>query len=146
MPDQAAHVGEWKADHERLLLRLRELEAGCTSFRGGKPQDTLAKAAVEVRSILLPHLDAEEAALTEPVLRKMMTGEQAAALSEAASKHGQSHGGATVMMLYLHGLTDEEQNHFSTLPWFVRRVLIRRIWSRGFRGCLKYAHNPSITL
>jgi len=53
---------------------------------------------------------------------------------------------ATVMMLYLHGLTDEEQNHFSTLPWFVRRMLIRRIWSRGFRGCLKYAHNPSITL
>jgi len=75
-----------------------------------------------------------------------MTGEQAAAVSEAASKHGQRSGGAPVMMLYLHGLTAEEQKHFSTLPWFVRRVLIRRIWSRGFGGCLKYAHNPSITL
>ena len=146
MPDQVAHVAEWKTDHEKLLIRLRELEAGCASFRAGKPQETLAKAAVEVRSILFPHLDAEEAALSEPVLRKMMTGEQAAAVSEAASKHGQRSGGAPVMMLYLHGLTAEEQKHFSTLPWFVRRVLIRRIWSRGFRGCLKYAHNPSITL
>jgi len=146
MPDQVAHVAEWKTDHEKLLIRLRELEAGCASFRAGKPQETLAKAAVEVRSILFPHLDAEEAALSEPVLRKIMTGEQAAAVSEAASKHGQRSGGAPVMMLYLHGLTAEEQKHFSTLPWFVRRVLIRRIWSRGFRGCLKYAHNPSITL
>src|SRR5215467_192069 len=131
MPGQVAHVAEWKADHEKLLLRLRELEAACASFRAGGPQEPLAKAAVEVRSILLPHLDAEEAALSEPVLRKMMSGEQAAAVSEAASKHGQRHGGATVMMLYLHGLTDEEQKHFSTLPWFVRRVLIRRIWARG---------------
>jgi len=146
MPEQVAHVAEWKADHEKLLLRLRELEAGCASFRAGRSQETLAKAAVEVRNILLPHLDAEEAAISESALQKMMTGEQAAAVSEAASKHGQRHGGATVMMLYLHGLTDEEQNHFSTLPWFVRRMLIRRIWSRGFRGCLKYAHNPSITL
>ena len=146
MPDQVAHVAEWKTDHEKLLIRLRELEAGCASFRAGRSQETLAKAAVEVRNILLPHLDAEEAAISESALQKMMTGEQAAAVSEAASKHGQRHGGATVMMLYLHGLTDEEQKHFSTLPWFVRRVLIRRIWSRGFRGCLKYAHNPSITL
>ena len=50
------------------------------------------------------------------------------------------------MMMYLHGLTNEEQTHFSTLPWFVRRVLMRRVWARGFRGCLKYAHNPSIEL
>ena len=108
MADQVAHVAEWKADHEKLLLRLRELEAGCASFRAGKSQETLAKAAVQVRSILLPHLDAEEAALSESVLQKMMTGEQAAAISEAASKHGQRSGGAPVMMLYLHGLTDEE--------------------------------------
>ena len=47
---------------------------------------------MEVRSILLPHLDAEEAALSEPVLQKMMTGEQAAAVSEAASRHGQRDG------------------------------------------------------
>src|SRR5262249_23541604 len=116
MADQVAHVGEWKADHEQLLPRLRELEAGGASYRAGKSQEALAKAAAQVQSILLPHLDAEEAALSEPVLRKMMTGEQAEAISQAASKHGQRHGGPTVMMLYLHGLTDEEQKHFSGMP------------------------------
>jgi hypothetical protein len=43
-------------------------------------------------------------------------------------------------------LTDEEQTHFSSMPWFVRRVLVKRIWARGFRGSLKYAHNPSIAV
>src|SRR5215467_805705 len=60
MPDQIAHVAGWKADHEKLLPRLRELEGACASFRAGKPQEPLAKAAVQVRSVLLPHLDAEE--------------------------------------------------------------------------------------
>jgi hypothetical protein len=51
-----------------------------------------------------------------------------------------------VLMMYLHGLTDEEQTHFSTMPWFVRRVLVKRVWARGFRGSLKFAHNPSIAV
>jgi hemerythrin-like domain-containing protein len=146
MPEQVSHVVSWRADHEKLLVRLRELEERCSAFRAGGSPEALAKAAVEVRELLLSHLDSEEAALNESVLQKLMTGEQAASLSEAASKHGQRHGGGAVMMTYLHELTPEEQTHFSTLPWFVRRVLMQWVWSRGFRGCLKYAHSPSIAL
>jgi hemerythrin-like domain-containing protein len=146
MPDQVAHVATWQADHVKLLGHLRDLDTACASFRAGGPREPVAKAAAEVRTLLIPHLDAEEATLTEAVLQKLMSGEQVESLSEAASKHGQQHGGGTVMMMYLHGLTNEEQMHFSTLPWFVRRVLMRRVWSRGFQGCLKYAHNPSIAL
>jgi len=47
----------------------------------------------------------------------------------------------------VHGLTDDEQKaHLGKMPWFVRKVLLKRIWSRSFRDCLKYAHNPSIAL
>jgi len=28
----------------------------------------------------------------------------------------------------------------------VRKLLLKRIWSRGFQRSLKYAHNPSIAL
>lgn len=146
MPDQVAQVATWQADHVKLLGHLRALETACASFRAGGPQEPVAKAAAEVRTLLFPHLEAEEATLNEAVLQKLMSGDQVESLSQAASKHGQQHGGGTVMMMYLHGLTNEEQIHFSTLPWFVRRVLMRRVWSRGFRGCLKYAHNPSIAL
>jgi len=52
-----------------------------------------------------------------------------------------------VLMLLIHALTDEEQKaHFSAMPWFVRKLLVKRIWARSFRGCLKYAHNASIAL
>ena len=146
MGDLLAHVASWQAAHETLLSRLHQLDEACRSFRASGEQKALLRSAREVRDVLFPHLDAEEAALSEAVLLQLMSAEQAAALSQSASKHGQQHGGPMVLMMYLHGLTDEEQTHFSTLPWFVRRVLMKRVWARGFRGSLKYAHNPSIAV
>jgi hypothetical protein len=50
-------------------------------------------------------------------------------------------------MLLVHSLTDDEQKaHFGGMPWLVRKLLLKRIWAGSFRGCLKYAHNPSIAL
>ena len=50
-------------------------------------------------------------------------------------------------MLLVYALTDEEQKaQFAGMPWLVRKLLLKRIWARSFRGCLKYAHNPSIAL
>jgi hemerythrin-like domain-containing protein len=146
MTDLLAHIASWQAAHESLLSRLQQLEDACRSFRANGAQEALLRTAREVKDLLFPHLDAEEAALSEPRLVQLMSAEQAAALSQAASKHGQQHGGPMVLMMYLHGLTDEEQTHFSTMPWFVRRVLVKRVWARGFRGSLKYAHNPSIAV
>jgi len=28
----------------------------------------------------------------------------------------------------------------------LRKVLVKGLWAGNFRGCLKYAHNPSIAL
>jgi hypothetical protein len=62
-------------------------------------------------------------------------------------EHGQRVGGPPVLTFIVHALTDDEQKaHFGRMPWFVRKLLLKRIWSRGFRGCLKYAHNASIAL
>jgi len=146
MRDLLGRLDSWKAAHETLLSRLQQLEEACRSFRANGAQEALVRSASEVKALLFPHLDDEEAAFTEAGLRQLMSAEQAAALSRSASKHGQQHGGPMVLMMYLHGLTGEEQAHFSTMPWLVRRVLMKRVWARGFRGSLKYAHNPSIAV
>ena len=44
-----------------------------------------------------------------------MTPEQAAAVSEAASKHGQRHGGATVMMLVAPGGQERTEPEYAEL-------------------------------
>jgi hypothetical protein len=52
-----------------------------------------------------------------------------------------------VLVLLVHALTDEEQQaQFGGMPWIVRKLLLKRIWARGFRRSLKYAHNWLITL
>ncbi len=146
MPAMLAHLNSWQAAHETLLSRLKQLEEACRSFRATGAKDGLVRSASQVKQLLFSHLDDEEAAVTEAVLPQLMSAEQAAGLSQAASKHGQQHGGPMVLMMYLHGLTNEEQAHFSTMPWIVRRLLVKRVWARGFRGSLKYAHNPSIAV
>lgn len=146
MGDLLVQLDAWQAAHEALLSGLQQLDEACRSFRSTGTQEALARSASQVKDLLLPHLDDEEAAVTEAVLLRLMSTEQAAALSRSASRHGQQHGGPMVLMMYLHGLTNEEQAHFSALPWIVRRVLVKRVWARAFRGSVKYAHNPSIAV
>ena len=112
MTELLTHLGSWQAAHEKLLSRLQHLEEACRSFRASGAQEALVRTAREVKDLLFPHLDAEEAAVSEAVLLQLLSAEQAAALSQSASKHGQQHGGPMVLMMYLHGLTDEEQAHF----------------------------------
>jgi hypothetical protein len=145
LPDQAAQVAKWRADHEALLGALAELEAATTAFAAGGPQPPLARASTAVRALLFPHLDAEEAALDEPTLARAFPGAAAEDLVRGLSRHGQKTGGPRVLMFLLHGLTAEEQHEqLAALPWLVRRVLVRHVWARGYRPLLKYAHNPTI--
>jgi hypothetical protein len=147
MPAAASDVTAWRADHEKLLVHLAALEAAVAELRRGGPREPLHRAAGEVRDFLFPHLGAEEAALDGAAFGKLFGADEIAALGRAASKHGQRVGGPAVLMLLVHALTDDEQlAQFAEMPWFVRKVLVKRIWARGFRGCLKYAHNPSIAL
>jgi len=77
----------------------------------------------------------------------LLSVDEVQALEVASSEHGQRVSGPRVLMVMVHGLTDDEQKaHLGKMPWFVRKVLLKRIWSRSFRDCLKYAHNPSIAL
>jgi hypothetical protein len=147
LPEYAADVTGWRAAHEKLLGYLGAFETATAAFRAGGSPQTLHRAASEVRDILFPHLDTEESALDAAGLAKLLRPDEVQALEVASAEHGQRVGGPKVLMLLVHALTDEEQTaHFSGLPWFVRKLLLKRIWSRSFRGCLKYAHNASIAL
>jgi hypothetical protein len=145
--DVADNIAAWRADHRILLGKLGELESARKAFAAGGAREPLAAAAAGVRAVLIPHLDAEERAFDEAQLARAMSGDEATALARAASKHGQRHGGPRVLMQFLHGLTDEEQrSHFGAMPWFVRRILVKRVWEPGYAPLRKYAHNKSIAL
>jgi hypothetical protein len=50
-----------------------------------------------------------------------------------------------VLVLLVHALSDDEQKaQLGKMPWLVRKVLLKKIWARGFRPCLKFAHNSRI--
>jgi hypothetical protein len=147
LPVYAADVVGWRHDHEKLLGALRALEAAIAEFRAGAPREPLRRTAGEVRDILFPHLATEEAALDGLSLSKLMRADEALALHLAAAKHGQRVGGPVVLLLLVHALSDDEQKiQFGDMPWPVRKLLLKRIWARSFRGCVKYAHNPTISL
>jgi hemerythrin-like domain-containing protein len=143
----AASVVGFRADHERLLERLAALKTACAQFRTGGPPEPLRDAALGVRELLLPHLDAEEATLDAPIVAKLFSMNDAKEMLLAASKHGQDHGGPKALMMFVHGLADDEQRtQFAEIPWFVRKVLMKRVWARDFKPCLKFAHNPTFAL
>jgi hypothetical protein len=147
LPKHASDVEGWRGDHEKLLVRLSAFEAAITHFGNKGPREPLHQAARDVQALLLPHLDSEEASLDAAALGKLLRPDELVELAVASSKHGQRVGGPGVLMFLIHGLSnDEQQAHFSGMPWLVRKVLVKRIWERGFQGSLKYAHNPSIAL
>jgi hypothetical protein len=147
LPAYASNVTSWRADHRKLLGGLSAFETATAQFRTGGSPETLQRTAVDVRAILFPHLAAEEAALDGAAIAKLLSPDEVRALDVASAEHGQRVGGPQVLVLLVHALTDDEQKaQFSEMPWIVRKVLLKRIWARGFRGCLKYAHNPSISL
>jgi len=147
LPEVATDVTSWRAAHKNLLGRLSAFESATAQFRTGGSLETLHGTAVEVRDILFPHLAAEEAALNGASLAKLLRPDEVDALEVASAEHGQRVGGPAVLMVLVHALTDDEQKaQFNKMPWFVRKLLLKRVWSRSFRGCLKYAHNASIAV
>lgn len=143
----AGHVATWRADHQKLLDLLARLKAAGAEFQRGGPSEPLREAAVGLRQLLVPHLNAEESALDGALLAKLMPMDEAMAMITATSKHGQRHGGPRVLMMFVHALNDDEQRaHFGRLPWFVRKILLKRVWARAFRPCLAFAYNPSVAL
>lgn len=147
LPAYASDVTGWRADHKKLLGHLSAFETATAQFRTGGSPDRLRQTAGDVRDVLFPHLAAEEAALDGAALAKLLRADEVAAMEIASSQHGQRVGGPQVLMLLIHALTDDEQKaHLGAMPWLVRKVLVKRIWARSFRGCLKYAHNASIAL
>ncbi len=147
LPDLMAILATWRAEHTALVSHLRDFETACTQFRRGGASESWARSAVAVRDGLFPHLDAEEAVYEGPMLADVLTAGEMNDLAVASAKHGQQVGGPKVLMMCMHGLSDDEQRaHFSELPWLVRKVLIKRVWARSFRDSVKYAHNPSVVL
>jgi hypothetical protein len=99
-----------------------------------------------VQEVLLPHLHSEESAL-DGGLAKLLQPDEVAALEGASAEHGERAGGPAMLTMLVHALTDDEQRaQFGAMPWFVRKVLLKRIWARSFRGCLKFAFNPAVAI
>lgn len=147
LPSSAQAVSGFRDDHKNLLGRLDAFDAATKAFRTGASGETLHRTASEVRDLLFPHLAKEETDFDALVLAKLLRADEVAALVLASSKHGQRVGGPGVLVLLVHALTDEEQKaQFAEIPWFVRKVLLKRIWARDFQRCLKFAHNPRIAL
>jgi len=147
LPSHAQQVAGFRDDHKNLLGRLDAFEAATAAFRAGGSGETLHSTAGEVRDVLFPHLAKEETDFDALVLSKLLRADEVAALVLASSKHGQRVGGPGVLVLLVHALTDDEQRaQLGEMPWFVRKVLLKRIWSRGFQRSLKFAHNPRIAL
>jgi hypothetical protein len=146
-PVLAADVTGWRHDHETLLGRLGAFENAIAEFRTGGTPATLHRTASEVREVLFPHLQAEETALDGQGLAKLLRDDEVIALDAESAKHGQRAGGPAVLLMLVHALTAEEQQaQFGDMPWLVRKLLLKRIWARSFRGCLKYAYNPSLSI
>jgi hypothetical protein len=147
LPAYAQDVTGFRADHKELLGKLESFEMATAAFRGGSSGESLHRTAGEVRDILFPHLAREEADLDASGLARLLRADEASALDVASAKHGQRVGGPGVLVTLVYSLTDDEQKaQFGAMPWLVRKVLLKRIWARGFRPSLKYAHNPSIAL
>ena len=147
LPAYAQDVSGFRADHKQLLVHLNAFEAATAAFRAGGSPEALRRTAGAVRDILFPHLAKEEADLDASGLAKLLRADEVAALEVASSKHGQRVGGPQVLVTLVYALTDDEQKaQFGGMPWLVRKLLLKRIWSRGFQRSLKYAHNPSIAL
>jgi hypothetical protein len=147
LPAYASDVTGWRDDHKQLLGQLDAFEKATAEFRAGGSLETLHRTAGEVRDFLYPHLDKEEANLDGGGLAKLFRPDEVTALEVASAEHGQRVGGPGLLVYLVHALTDDEQRaQFAAIPWFVRKVLLKRIWARGFRRSLKYAHNPTIAL
>jgi hypothetical protein len=147
LPAYAQDVTGFRADHKKLLGSLDAFEVATAAFRAGGSREALQRTAGEVREVLYPHLAKEEADLDASGLARLLRADEVAALDAASAKHGQRVGGPRVLVQLVYALTDEEQNaQFGGMPWLVRKVLLKRIWARGFRSCVKYAHNSRIAL
>ena len=146
-PEYADEVTSWRHDHEKLLGSLGAFDKAIAEYRAGGSLATLHRTASEVQAILYPHLLAEQTVLDQKGLAKLLHADEVVALDVQSAKHGQRAGGPPVLLMLVHALTAaEQQEQFGGMPWIVRKLLLKRIWARSFRGCLKYAHNPSIAL
>jgi iron-sulfur cluster repair protein YtfE (RIC family) len=145
-PAFASDVSGFRHDHEHLLGSLTAFEAATAAFRAGGSPAKLHETACTVRDILFPHLRAEESVLDEQGLAKLLRADEVDALEAESATHGQREGGTAVLVFVAHALTaDEQKTQFGAMPWIVRKVLFK-IWARSFRGCLKFAHNPSFAI
>jgi hypothetical protein len=146
-PEFAAEVTSWRHDHEKLLGSLAAFDKAIVEFRAGGSLATLHRTASDVREILYTHLLSEQTALDQKGLAKLLHADEVASLDAQSAKHGQRAGGPPVLLMLVHALTAEEQRaQFGAMPWIVRKLLLKRIWARSFRGCLKFAYNPAVAI
>lgn len=147
LPEISDNVTSWRHEHSILMESLAEFNSATAQFLDTGESAVLHDAAVQVRELLLAHLSSEEAQLTEAAISKLLLPDELQQLEAASIKHGQRAGGPQTLMFLVHSLNGNEQHeHFKELPWLVRKILVKRIWARGYRHCRRYAYNKNISL
>lgn len=136
-------------EHQQVHGAIEALGAAAGRYRAGHAAelDVMATIATDLRDLLTPHLIVEECGLTAEHLAEMVPANALADANAAMQERDQDEGGSDVLMMLVHSLTPgEQQTLLSDLPWFVRRVLIRGIWARGWEPLMPFTFEPRVVI
>ena len=143
-----AFLDQKDAEHRAVHRLIAELGRGVAALRGAPRRSlgALLSAARELEATLDPHLASEEEAFSAENMTAMIDGD-ALRDAEARMLDHDKEGGATLLMLYVHSLTpDEQQILLGREPWFFRKVLVRGVWQGGFARFRPFAFSAEVAL
>jgi hypothetical protein len=126
-----AFLDRFAREHEDVVALMDEIEHGLGAVGRGDPPAlrSLARGCDALLDLLVPHLAAEEQALTAETLPTLIDAPALAAATDAMRAHDEREGGPPVLMLLWQSLAPAERaDLLGELPWFVRRVLLGGVW------------------
>jgi hemerythrin-like domain-containing protein len=134
-------------EHETVHELCDRLVGAARAVCAGGPPADVIKTARELAPLLLPHLDEEEAVLTVERLERFVDARDLEKMTDEMIAAERRKAGARGLMYFVHSLTAEEQRaHFATLPWLVRKVLVRSLWRWQHRSMIALTYNPTCAL
>ncbi|HMI89989.1 MAG TPA: hemerythrin domain-containing protein [Polyangiales bacterium] len=130
-----AHLDAWTHEHQAIYRLGREMRAAGQRMADGAASalDEVQRLAAELRQLLIPHLKAEEEALTPANLRDMIP-EPELARAQLAIPRSQGIGAIRMAQFFVHSLEPAEQRALlGDTPWFFRKLVLGALGARRAR-------------